>query len=195
MIFAEEKILWDFGIIIEPPIELSNPNKINHKSVRNLNQQKQIEQNALISNSFIAPKKIIQSDFIDDNPININQININQIELIISKLFFKKEYNKIIKILKNINYNHLEQLKIDNLNYWLANAFYYSRNNDSAKKIIFLNNNYLNQVRFLFLLAMIYEQNNNYNKALETYQKILTQFPNSDYIKCAQIKLNIINKN
>ena len=46
--------------------------------------------------------------------------------------------------------------------------------------------------RLYFLLAMIYESLGDNNKAKEYYLNLITQYPESDYVTSAYIKLQIL---
>ena len=199
-IFAEEnKILWDFGLIIKPYVQQSLPKK-NIKSLSNSVIEAPFQNKALIANPFVPPTLIsfdnkvsappVFSEFLDKISFN----NIQQIKLLAGRLTMQINYQPIIDIISQIDLRQLDENDYLDLNYWLANAFLHTGKYKEAEDVILTNLELKMEDRFHFLLAMTYESQGRIDDAQEEYLKFVKQYPKSDYKVTALIKARMLGQ-
>ena len=197
-IFAREnRILWDFGVIINTSINQQEPTG-SLKSLSNLGIDAPSQINALISDPFIPPTQVYLEEVGSDIKIpseNLDEIlplNIHQVNLLISQLTMQNNYQTIINIANQIDFSLLDKNDRLDLSYWLANAFLHTGNYSEAEKNILSNMALEKEDRSHFLLAMIYENQGQIKEAKEEYLNFIKQFPESDYKVPALIKVRIL---
>ena len=202
MLFSENNILWDFGVIIrQSDLQInSNETTFQHPANQKVFQKKI---NAVIADSFIPPSRSnLSYDFSDTlvNKLseNITELalekNIYQIGLMAKKYYLKKNYGYVIKFLLNRNLSLLSKHNRRDLEYLLADTFYRTGDYKKAEEqVLYLLKQYKSD-RLYLLLAMIYESLGENNTANEHYLKLITHFPNSDYIISAKIKSRILGQ-
>ena len=202
MLFSENNILWDFGVIIRQSDLQNNSNETSFQHPAN---QKvfQTKINAVIADSFIPPSRSnLSSDFSDPlvNKLSENiaeltlEKNIYQIGLMAKKYYLKKNYGYVIKLLLNRNLHLLSKHNRSDLEYLLADAFYRKGDHKKAEEQVLSLLKQYESDRLYLLLAMICESLGENNTANEHYLKLITHFPNSDYIISAKIKSRILDK-
>ena len=100
----------------------------------------------------------------------------------------------MINLIETFKINNPAHNNSNNLNYWLANAFFKMGNYIAAKNVILQNLNEKSDDRFYFLLAMTYEANNEKKMAKKEFNNFLKLFSQSEYLNSAKIKSKILNK-
>ena len=202
MVFSENDILWDFGVVIRPPDIQNNQKDILHQYPVNQEVFQPII-NALITDPFIPPVKSTQSSQISDQSVIIlpkkimellSEKNISQISKEARKYYFKKNYRYVIELLYQRDLDMLSEQNRSDLEYLLVDAFYHTGQYKKAREQILLLLKQNKSDRLYLLLAMIYESLGENNKAKEQCLKLITQFPNSDYISSARIKSRILGQ-
>ena len=198
MIFSEEHVFWDFGVVIkksEKPVKSSQ--------FPYIQEQSKIKINAVISDPFIPPVKNTHS-FLSPNLIPYRQqdfnfildpeMNINQIFLLTGKIYLQNNYQSVIDILEQVDLSRLADNERLDLDYWLADAFYQIGEYSKAQERIISTLEISENDRLCFLLGMIYESQGFNKKAKKQYLKLVTQYPKSDYISSARIKFRILGQ-
>ena len=119
--------------------------------------------------------------------------NIKIALLIITKLTIKKLYQPIIEIIKEINLDNFKPNELQEINYWLANAFLNTGQYEMAENVLL--NNFQNEVddKSNFLLAIIFEHQNKTKKAQKEYLNFIKKYPDSDYKMSALIKAKMLD--
>ena len=197
-VFSEERVLWDFGVVIKK-------SEKNAGSSQNFvkKEQSNTKINAVISDPFIPPFKSTHPSLLpnhiayqqQDFNFELNpEMKLNQVFLLTGKKYLQKKYQSVIAILEQIDLTQLAHHERHDLEYWLADAFYqtgeYSKAQEIATSALEKNEN----DHLCLLLAMIYESQGNHKKAKKQYLKLATQYPNSDYISSARIKFRILSQ-
>ena len=128
ILFSEERVLWDFGVVIKK-------SEKNAGSSQNFvkKEQSNTKINAVISDPFIPPVKSThpslflnhiayqQQDFnFELNP----EMKLNKVFLLTGKKYLQKKYQSVIAILEQIDLTQLAHHERHDLEYWLADAFY-----------------------------------------------------------------------
>jgi tetratricopeptide (TPR) repeat protein len=202
MVFSENDILWDFGVVIIPP-DIQNYQKDalhQHPANQKVFQSKI---NAVITDPFVPPVKSTLSSQISDSSVIIlpekimkltSEKNISQISKEAKKYYFKKNYRYVIELLYQRDLELLSEQNRNDLDYLLADAFYHTGEYKKAlgQVLSLLKQN--KSDRLYLLLSMIYESLGENNTAKEHYLKLIDQFPNSDYITSAKIKARILGQ-
>ena len=198
ILFSEERVLWDFGVVIKKSEKIAG-------SSQNFVKKKQSNTkiNAVISDPFIPPVKSTHPSLLpnhiayqqQDFNFELNpEMKLNQVFLLTGKKYLQKKYQSVIAILEQVDLTQLAHNERHDLEYWLADAFYqtgeYSKAQEIATSALEKNEN----DRLCLLLAMIYESQGNHKKAKKQYLKLATQYPNSDYISSARIKFRILGQ-
>ena len=202
MIFSENDILWDFGVVINPPNyhNISKNNPVQSPSKLN---KSQIKINAVISDPFVPPiKNTLTPKIIKSNNNLIPKImsglgsekNIFQISSEAKIYYFKKNYGYVIELLQHKNLTHLTQKHRYDLEYLLAESLYKAGEYKKAQNQVLSLLNQNETERLCFLLAMIYEALGKNNKSKEYYLKLINQYPKSDYTVSAYIKSHILSR-
>ena len=198
-VFLEERVLWDFGVVIKK-------SKQTVGSSQNFVKKEQTNTtiSAIISDSFIPPVKSTHPSLLPNHiayqqqhefNFKLNpEMSLNQVILLTGKNYLQKNYQSVIAILEQVDLSQLADYERHDLEYWLADAFYqtgeYSKAQEIATSALEKNEN----DRLCLLLAMIYESQGNHKKAKKQYLKLATQYPNSDYISSARIKFRILSQ-
>ena len=83
--------------------------------------------------------------------------------------------------------------ELQEINYWLANAFLNIGQYEMAENILL--NNFQNEIddKSNFLLATIFEHQNKREKAQKEYLNFIKKYPNSDYKMSALIKARMLD--
>ena len=198
ILFSEERVLWDFGVVIKK-------SEKNAGSSQNFvkKEQSNTKINAVISDSFIPPVKSTHPSLLpnhiayqqQDFNFELNpEMKLNQVFLITGKKYLQKNYQSVIAILEQVDLTQLADYERHNLEYWLADAFYQTGEYSKAQEIATFALEKNENDRLCLLLAMIYESQGNHKKAKKQYLKLVTQYPNSDYISSARIKFRILGQ-
>lgn len=178
----ENNILWDLGVIIEAP-------------KKNLNETP--NGRALISNSFISPihksNKNTSTTFKNIYHNQFPKNDIKQIKTIITKLTIKELYQPIIDLIRGLNLDDFQANELQEINYWLANAFLNTGQYEMAENILLNNFQNENDDKSNFLLATIFERQNKRKKAQKEYLNFIKKYPNSDYKMSALIKARMLD--
>ena len=197
-VFSEERVLWDFGLVIKKSEKTVS-------SIQNFVKKEQTNTtiSAIISDPFIPPVKSTHPSLLpnhiayqqQDFNFELNpEMKLNQVFLLTGKNYLQKNYQSVIVILKQVDLTQLPDNERHDLEYWLADAFYqtgeYSKAQEIATSALEKNEN----DHLSLLLAMIYESQGNHKKAKKQYLKLATQYPNSDYISSARIKFRILGQ-
>ena len=193
LIAQENKILWDFGVIINSPLENTNTQIIKN----NLEINEYYNGKALISNLFVPPiiksnEKTVLSKKIN-NYSKIKNYSFKQIKFLITKLTVQKLYKNIIEVINELNIDNYKNNESLEINYWLANALTQTGKYKLAENVILNDSkNDINE-QSSFLLATIYEHQNKKQKAQKEYLNFIQKYPNSDYKISAQIKAKMLD--
>jgi tetratricopeptide (TPR) repeat protein len=198
ILFSEEYVLWDFGVVIKKSEKIAGSSQNFVKK-----EQSNTKINAVISDPFIPPVKSTHPSLLpnhiayqqQDFNFELNpEMKLNKVFLLTGKKYLQKNYRSVIVILKQVDLTQLPDNERHDLEYWLADAFYqtgeYSKAQEIATSALEKNEN----DRLCLLLAMIYESQGNHKKAKKQYLKLATQYPNSDYISSARIKFRILGQ-
>ena len=199
-LFAEDsRMLWDFGVIIKTSVQQIDPIK-NVKSLSNSEIDVSSQDKALIANPFIPPtlasldEKVYDPPIISESLDEISLNNIHQVKLLAGRLTMQINYQPIIDMISQIDFNQLDENDCLDLNYWLANAFLHTGKYTEAENVIHTNMAFIKDDRFHFLLAMTYESQGRINAAHEEYLEFINQFPNSEYKMTALIKARMLGR-
>ena len=104
-------------------------------------------------------------------------------------------YQPIIDMISQIDFNQLDENDCLDLNYWLANAFLQTGKYTEAENVIHTSMAFTTKDdRFHFLLAMTYESQGKKMAAQEEYLEFINQFPNSEYKMTALIKARMLGR-
>ena len=202
MVFPENDILWDFGVVIRHPDLQNNSKDVSHQYPT---KQKvfQAKINAVIADSFIPPVRSTFPPDVSDPLIyklskKLTELtlekNIYQIGSMAKKYYLKKNYRYVIELLFQRDLDMLSVQKRSDLEYLLAGAFYHTGKYKKAREQVLFLLKQNKSARLYLLLAMIYESLGENNIAKEHYLKLITQFPDSDYIISARIKSRILDR-
>ena len=165
LLIAEDKMLWDLGIVIKSK-EYENNNIIK----------------PLISNTQIMPsyKKIEKTDFLSISELSIKPKHI------IKLLSLNNEYFKLIEYVKNME-NQSDELNDQHL-FIYADALYQINNyNDAIKNINLLSDNYPIDEKY-FILALYNKKAGNTEITKDILNKLINEYPKSEYIKLAKLQ-------
>ena len=201
MVFSENAILWDFGVIINSP----NYHNISQNPLQTPSKQKMSlsKINAVISDPFIPPVKNSllshnSKTVVNNVPYDISALysekNIFQIINEAKKYYLKKNYRYVIALLHNRDLTKLTQQNRHDLEYLLVEALYHTGDYKKARDQVLSLLKQNEMERLYLLLAMIYESLGENNKAKEYYLKLIDQYPKSDYVSSAQIKFRILGR-
>ena len=185
IIFSKEKsVLWDFGVQIQSIKPLSNSNKDSQSE-------------ALIANRFVPPNFLSTDKKLDKNILSnsittITLNNMNEISTLAAQLTMKNDFQSIIDMINQIDLSKFNN-NFSNLYYWLANAYFHTGKYLEAKNILLSNNTQIIHDHAHFLLAMIYESQGEKNAAKEKYLQFSKEFPTSDLLNSALIKIKLLN--
>ena len=202
MVFSENDILWDFGVVIRPPDIQNTQKDALHQHPAN-QEVFQPKINAVITDPFISPVKRTLSYQIYDPSVIIlpekimeliSEKNISQISKGAKKYYFKKNYWYVIELLYQRDLDMLSEKNRNDLEYLLANAFYHTGEYKKALEQVLSLLKQNKSDRLCLLLAMVYESLGKNNIAKEYYLKLIVQFPDSDYINSAKIKYRILGQ-
>ena len=198
-VFSEERVLWDFGVVIKKSEKIAGSSQNFVKK-----EQSNTKINAVISDPFIPPVKSTHPSLLpnhiayqqQDFNFELNpEMKLNQVFLLTGKKYLQKNYQSVIVILKQVDLTQLPDNERHDLEYWLADAFYQTGEYSKAQEIVTSSALEKNENdRLCLLLAMIYESLGNHKKAKKQYLKLATQYPNSDYISSARIKFRILGQ-
>ena len=202
MVFPENDILWDFGVIIKQPFLQNNTKNTSLQYPAN-QEVLQTNINAVIADRFIPPvRNTFPPESSDPLVYKISESlteltlekNIYQIRSLAEKYYLKKNYRYVIQLLQQRYLDLLsEQNRID-LEYLLADAFYHTGEYNKAQEQVLSLIKQNKSDRLYLLLAMIYESLGENNTAKEYYLKLIDHFPESDYIISAKIKSTILGR-
>ena len=183
--YANSKIYWDLGIEIEKDT-LNNLNKYNSKTII-----KEMQSNFLIKPT-LKTLSYLTTDLDTINQFNDN-MTVSEISLLAKQLYIQENYNQLVTLIKNLNLNQIDPNNSYDLKYLLAHSLYKLKKYREAKDII--NNLLINNKseRLYIIMAMICESMNENDIAKYYYQKLVTEFSNSDYYKSAKIKGRLLN--
>jgi len=202
MVFSENDILWDFGVVIRPPDIQNNQKDAFHQHPAN-QEVFQPKINAVITDPFISPVKSTLSSQISDPLVIIfpekimeliSEKNIFQISKEAKKYYFMKNYRYVIELLYQRDLDMLSEKNRSDLEYLLVDAFYHAGEYKQALEQVLSLLKQNKSDRLYLLLSMIYESLGENNTAKEYYLKLIDQFPNSDYITSAKIKSRILGQ-
>ena len=198
ILFSEECVLWDFGVVIKKSEKIAGSSQNFVKK-----EQSNTKINAVISDPFIPPVKSTHPSLLlnhiayqqqDFNFELSPEMKLNQVFLLTGKKYLQKKYQSVIAILEQIDLIQLAHHERHDLEYWLADAFYQTGEYSKAQEIVTSALEKNENDRLCQLLAMIYESQGNHKKAKKQYLKLATQYPNSDYISSARIKFRILGQ-
>ena len=198
ILFSEERVLWDFGVVIKKSEKIAGSSQNFVKK-----EQSNTKINAVISDPFIPPVKSTHPSLLpnhiayqqQDFNFELNpEMKLNQVFLLTGKKYLQKKYQSVIAILEQIDLTQLAHHERHDLKYWLADAFYQTGEYSKAQEITTSALEKNESDRLCLLLAMIYESQGNHKKAKKQYLKLVTQYPNSDYISSARIKFRILGQ-
>ncbi len=202
IIFSENDILWDFGVIITPP-EYQNIFKNNPLQSHTKQKDPKVKINAVISDPFISPIKGTLSSHISEpinNDISDNMAefdhkkNIFQISNEAIRCFINDNYGCVVALLQQRDLSRLTQQHQKDLEYLFAEALFKAGEYKKARdQVLFLIKQNETE-RLCLLLAMIYESLGQNSNAKGYYLKLIAQYPNSDYTASAQIKSRILGR-
>jgi len=202
MVFSENDIFWDFGVVIRPP----DIQKIQRDALQQHPSNHEVFQpiiNAVITDPFIPPVKSTLSSQVSDPsviilPKNIMELisekNISQISKEAKKCYFKKNYWYVIELLYQRDLDMLSEQNRSDLEYLLADSFYHTGEYKKALEQVLYLLKQNESDRLYLLLSIIYESLGEHKTAKEHYLKLIDQFPNSDYITSAKIKSRILGQ-
>ena len=202
MVFSENDILWDFGVVIIPPDIQNYQKDVLHQHPAN-QEVFQPKINAVITDPFVPPVKSTLSSQLSDPSVIIlpekirgfiSEKNISQISKEAKKCYFKKNYWYVIELLYQRDLDMLSEQNQSDLEYLLADAFYHSGEYKKALEQVLSLLKQNKSDRLYLLLSMIYESLGENNTAKEHYLKLIDQFPKSDYIASAKIKSRILGQ-
>ena len=202
MVFSENDILWDFGVVIRQP-DLQNNSKDVSRQYPTKQKVFQAKINAVIADPFIPPVRSTFPPDVSDPLIyklskKLTELtlekNIYQIGSMAKKYYLKKNYRYVIELLFQRDLDMLSVQKRSDLEYLLAGAFYHTGKYKKAREQVLSLLKQTKSARLYLLLAMIYESLGENNIAKENYLKLITQFPDSDYIISARIKSRILDR-
>ncbi len=197
-VFSEERVLWDFGVVIKKSDKTVGSSQIFVKK-----EQSNTTINAVISDPFIPPVKSTHPSLLpnhiayqlQDFNFKLNpEIKLNQVILLAGKNYLQKNYQSVIAILEQVDLTQLAENERHDLEYWLADAFYQTGEFSKAQEITTSALEKNENDHLCLLLAMIYESQGNQKKAKKQYLKLATQYPNSDFISSAKIKFQILGQ-
>ncbi len=202
IVFSENEILWDFGVVIRPPDIQNYQKDAQHKHLAN-QEVFQPKINSVITDPFVPHVKSTLSSQISDPSVIIlpekimgliSEKNISQISKEAKKYYFKKNYWYVIKLLYQRDLDMLSEQNRSDLEYLLADAFYHTGKYKKALEQVLYLLKQNKSDRLYLLLSMIYESLGEHKTAKEHYLKLIDQFPNSDYITSAKIKARILGQ-
>ena len=198
ILFSEERVLWDFGVVIKKSEKTVGSSQNFVKK-----EQSNTTINAVLSDPFIPPVKSTHPSLLPNHiayqqhefNFKLNpEMSLNQVILLTGKNYLQKNYQSVIAILEQVDLTQLADYERHDLEYWLADAFYqtgeYSKAQEIATSALEKNEN--DHLRLL--LAMIYESQGNHKKAKKQYLKLVTQYPKSDFFSSARIKFRILGQ-
>ena len=197
-VFSEERVLWDFGVVIKKSEKTVDSSQNFVKK-----EQSNTTINAVLSDPFIPPVKSTHPSLLPNHiafqqqKINFKlnpEMKLNQVFLLTGKKYLQKNYQSVIVILEQVDLTQLPDNERHDLEYWLADALYQTGEYSKAQEVATstLEKNKID--RICLLLAMIYESQGNHKKAKKQYLKLATQYPKSDYISSARIKSRILGQ-
>ena len=187
------EVLWDLGVVIAQPT-IQSTEDVPHQLLSK-EKKSQVKINAVITDPFSPPvkktslsKKSIQ---LINEPV---EISINQIKLAAEKSYLNNNYQHVIEILHQRDLSVLSKQNRENLYYLLAVAYYKTGylNKAKTKTLSLLEQN--KSAELYILLAMIYESLGDINNAKDNYIKLISFYPQSDYLNSAKIKARILNQ-
>ena len=201
IVYSESNILWDFGVIIKlndhhyksKDNPLQNPNKPNEYKVK---------RNAVISDPFLPP--VLSSVPLQESS-QINHVsngltlldserNIFQISNEAKRFFLKKKYKRVIELINHTVLSGLSCQKRHDLEYLLIHALYQTGDYHKARDQVLSSLEHNETGELYFLLAIIYDAIGQTNVARKYYLKLINQYPESDYIASANIKIRILDQ-
>ena len=200
--FSKNDILWDFGVVIKQSDVQNNPKNASREQSAN---QKgfQAKINAIISDPFIPPvRNTFYPEISDPLVYKLSEApaemtlekNIYQIGSMAKKYYFKKNYRYVIELLLYRDLDMLSNQNRSDLEYLLAFAFYHTGEYKKSQEQVLSLLKQNKSDRLYLLLAMIYESLGENNIAKEHYLKLISHFPDSDYIISAKIKSKILGQ-
>ena len=202
MLFSENNVLWDFGMVIRPSDLQNNPkNTLHQYSTKQEVFQPKI--NAAITDPFVPPLRStfpyeISDLWIHKLPESLTKLtsekNIHHIGLMAEKYYIKKNYRYVIELLHKRDLSMLSRQERDDLEYLLACAFYHAGEYTKAQDKTLSLLKQSKSDRLCLLLAMVYESLGKNNIAKENYLKLIAQFPDSDYVITAKIKSRLLGQ-
>ena len=187
------EVLWDFGVVITRP-EIQNVKEVPHLlSYKEKKTRAKI--NAVITDPFIPPVKKTflskKSSQLISEPV---EISINQIKLAAEKSYFNNNYQHVIEILYQRDLSMLSKRNRESLNYLLAVAYYRTGYFDKAKAQVLSLLKQNESDELYLLMAMIYESLGDMRSAKDNYIKLISFYPESDYLISAKIKTRILSQ-
>ena len=197
-VFSEERVLWDFGVVIKKSEKTVDSSQNFVKK-----EQSNTTINAVLSDPFIPPVKSTHPSLLPNHiafqqqKINFKlnpEMKLNQVFLLTGKKYLQKNYQSVIVILEQVDLTQLPDNERHDLEYWLADALYQTGEYSKAQEVATstLEKNKID--RICLLLAMIYESQGNHKKAKKQYLKLVTQYPKSDFFSSARIKFRILGQ-
>jgi len=187
------EVLWDLGVVISQPTIQSAEDVLRQLPSKGKKSQAKI--NAVITDPFSPP---VKKTFLSKKSVQlINEpveIGINQIKLAAEKSYFNNNYQHVIEILHQRDLSMLSKQNRENLCYLLAVAYYKTGylNKAKAKTLSLLEQS--KSDKLFILIAMIYESLGDINNAKDNYIKLISFYPESDYLNSAKIKTRILNQ-
>ena len=110
------------------------------------------------------------------------------------KYYFKKNYWYVIELLLYRDLDMLSNQNRSDLEYLLADSFHHIGEYKKALEQVLSLLKQNKSDRLYLLLSMIYESLGENNIAKEHYLKLISHFPDSDYIISAKIKSKILGQ-
>ena len=190
-IFSQSQILWDFGVEVSQFKQSYTDTVGTELKVKSKKIKSKID--AAISDPFIKPNKIkIISNESQKLYVNKDINDPNQIKIIVDRSYFSKNYQNIVNILDKQKLNLFSEKDHEDLNYLLAESLYHTGKYHEAKENIHILLKEHQSDRLYFLLSRIYEAIGDIQSAKDSYIKLMTYYPDSDYFNSAKIKNNIL---
>ena len=167
-IFSEEKMFWDLGVIVETKSEIKQSEIIK----------------PLVSNTKITPKYNSMNNF---NILNFNSNSINQ-KHIIKLLYFSERYFELTEFIKQLKTTKLTDDEI----FIYSDALYrLGKYKKAIKNLNLLSSKYPGDEKY-FLLALYNKKSGNKNEAKRLLNKLILNYPNSEYFKLAKLQTRIL---
>jgi len=172
LIFNQDKIFWDLGVIVKPKVQL------NQNSIK-----------PLIANTQIAPTYKIN----DFNLFDLTKTNLYP-KQIIKLLYVKERYAELVEYVDNINTKSEENQLKDSEIFIYSDALYrLGKYNKALSNLNTLSTNYPLDQKY-FVEALYNKKLGNIKQMNILLNKIMSVYPDSEYMKLAKLQYKISKK-